>query len=106
MHELNSEKVVVRPGHLSNHGSRRKCASCGGFDTKDGSTILSGSRPSVIKFILFGWVYLLARPVFVKKELYCNGCGENSRYQSKAFWPCLVILSFLVGVLALAFFEG
>lgn len=70
------------------------CRACGSPRTTADSSLRP--RPSVLGFIFFGWLFLLARGAFSRRTETCLDCGSISRHKSPGSWVALAILLLLV----------
>jgi len=55
--------------------------------------------------ILIGWVYLLVRVAFVRREVKCADCGEYCRYRTLASMVALVLVMILLAALVTGYFA-
>ncbi|RYD61847.1 MAG: hypothetical protein EOP83_16085, partial [Verrucomicrobiaceae bacterium] len=58
----------------------RRCEKCGSTNTSGEEALRS--KPSILAFILFGWIFLLIRSAFSKQREYCHDCGEVRIYKT------------------------
>ena len=62
-------------------------------------------KPNVLWVILIGWIYLLVRFAFVKREVKCADCGEYYRYRTVASMVALVLVMILLAALVTGYFA-
>jgi hypothetical protein len=72
----------------------RNCSSCGSSNTTRDR--FARTRPSIIAFLLFGWVFLLIKGAFAMRADLCRDCGELNRYKSIGSWIAMAVLVLLV----------
>jgi hypothetical protein len=71
-----------------------RCLECGSANT--GRDELSRRKPSVLYFILFGWLSLLIHGAFAMRTDRCRDCGAVHRYKTAGSWLALAVLILLV----------
>lgn len=82
------------PPQPAGQGSGRPCPDCGGTTMR--KDYLSSTRPSVLYFLLFGWLFLLIRAAFSKRRDVCADCGATTRYKTMGSILAMVALLTLV----------
>ena len=85
----------------------RRCEKCGSTNTSAEEALRS--KPSVLAFLLFGWVFLLIRSAFSKQREYCHDCGAVRVYKtmgSKFAMVFLLLLALLFAINYLASLQS
>jgi len=79
--------------------SASACPKCGSPRRERADALRA--KPNVLWVILVGWIYLVIRFAFVKREVKCADCGEYYRVRTVGSMVALVVLVILVaGVVA------
>ena len=71
-----------------------RCDSCRSKNTKILEPLYN--RPSILKFLIFGWLYLLWRGAIRGKTLVCNDCGARRNFKSITSWVAIVLFVLLI----------
>jgi hypothetical protein len=82
----------------------RRCEKCGGTNTSGEGALRS--KPSILAFLLFGWVFLLIRSAFSKQREYCHDCGAVRVYKTTGSKFALVFLLLLAFLFAISYFAN
>ncbi len=73
------------------------CPHCGSKNTSKTGVLSAG--PNIIKFLIIGWLYLVVREAFNRRDLICSDCGKEGEYKSIASWVCLGLLAALISII-------
>lgn len=79
------------------------CEKCGSDNT--GTETALRMRPSVIAFVLLGWLFLLVRTAFKPKTETCRDCGSTTSFRTPGnnlALAILIMIVLLVGISLLA----
>ena len=74
--------------------SSRCCPACKSVAFTRDDTLRE--RPSILGFLLFGWVSLLFSHAFRKQDVKCSACEHRFQVRSTGSILCLVILVILL----------
>lgn len=87
-----------------------RCPNCGGSNLQIQRAFRS--RPSLIGWLLFHWLYFIIGAAFRKEKKVCLDCGELYRFRTTGsniaalILVCLVILSLLGFIFSSSEMEG
>ena len=82
----------------SSSANGQVCPECGGKNADE--SVISNTRPSGIKFLIFGWAYLLINIAFSEKSVICKDCGHPYKYKSEAAFLALFALIVIAVIIA------
>lgn len=82
----------------------KRCEKCGSTNTSGDHALRS--KPSILAFLLFGWVFLLIRSAFSKQREYCHDCGAVRVYKTIGSTFALLILLLLVFLFAISYLAN
>jgi uncharacterized protein (DUF983 family) len=82
----------------------RRCEKCGSTNTS-AEEALRG-KPSVLAFLLFGWIFLLIRTAFSKQREYCHDCGAIRAYKTMGSKVAMVFLLLVAFVFAITYLAS
>ena len=99
MLELRGSRTLDSPMEESS----RCCPECKSVSFTRDETLRE--RPSILAFLLFGWISLLYSHAFTKRDFKCSACGHRFKLRSAGSLLCMVILAVLVLGIALALFT-
>lgn len=88
------------PVPVSSFAPGRECENCGSTNT--GADTALRSRPSVIAFVLFGWLFLLIRTAFKPKTETCRDCGSSVSFRTPGNNIAMALLIIIVVVTAIS----
>jgi len=81
-----------------------RCEKCGSTNTSDEQALRS--KPSILAFLLFGWIFLLIRSAFSKQRQYCHDCGAVRVYKTTGSKFALVFLLLLVVLFGISYLAN
>jgi hypothetical protein len=94
MNPYDTPKQESGPSETSPYVRGGQCPACGSANT--GRDELARRKPSVLYFILFGWLALLIHGAFAKRTDRCRDCGAVHRYKTAGSWLALAVLILVV----------
>ena len=73
------------------------CSECGSKNTSGKNFLSKG--PSIIWFLLIGWLYLVFRTAIIKTDYICNDCDFEGKYRSNASWGALGLIAAIITII-------
>ncbi|MCW1921142.1 hypothetical protein OKA05_01165 [Luteolibacter arcticus] len=80
-----------------------RCEKCGSTHTSGEEALRR--KPSILAFLLFGWVFLLIRTAFSKRREHCHDCGAVRIYRTTGSVVAMVFLLLLAILFAIGYFA-
>ena len=97
-------KAAAAPVARTDLAVTRRCEKCGSTNTSGEQALRS--KPSILAFLLFGWVFLLIRTAFSKRREHCHDCGAVRVYKTTGSKFAMVFLLVLVFLLAISYLAS
>lgn len=98
------QKKDAPPAPETDISVARRCEKCGSTNVSGDEALRS--KPSVLAFLLFGWVFLLIRTAFSKRREQCYDCGALRIYKTTGSKLAMAFLLLLVFLFAISYFES
>lgn len=73
--------------------SGKPCPECGSRNTSEKRSLRK--KPSILGFLLFGWLLILFHTAFTRKSMGCLACGHGFHYRSVGNYLSMGILSLI-----------
>ena len=71
-----------------------KCKSCGSKNTAEITPF--STKYSIIKFLTFGWWYMIFKSAVRKNKRKCNDCGHEEKFKDAWSWLSTIFIAIVI----------